>query len=74
MRKPNLIVSAEHWRMTHALRVADVEFALRTHPEKLYDRKAHDPADCKCIIDIPVNDNSFNSEEEMLAAIKKWCG
>lgn len=72
MRKPNLIVSAEHWRLTHALRVPDVEFALRTHPERLYDRKAHDQADVLVITDIP--DTQFKTEEEMLAAVKKWCG
>ncbi len=72
MRKPNLIVSAEHWRMTHALRVDDVEFALRTHPERLYDRKAHDQADVLIITNIP--DTQFKTEEEMLAAVRRWCG
>ncbi len=71
MRKPNLIVSAEHWRLTHALRVPDVEFALRTHPEKLYDRKAHDQADVLVITDIP--DHKFNTLEEMMEAVRKWC-
>lgn len=71
MRKPNLIVSEEHWKRTHALRVPDVEFALRTHPEKLYDRKAHDQADVLVITDIP--NTQFKTEEEMLAAVKKWC-
>lgn len=76
MRKQNLIVSEQHWKNTFNLRVPDVNYALRVRPERLYQPIKHE--ECEVLVTttelVPANENTFQSIDDALAAVRKWCG
>lgn len=74
--KSGLTVSTEHWDRVDALRVPDVVHALATRPEKLYPPQKFTPTrpirwD---LSDVQQKDRTFDNIDDMLAAVRKWCG
>jgi len=71
-----LTVSVAHYKRLNDLRVNDVLFHLMTRPERLYAKQKFEP-DPGVVWDlsrIPKEKNRFNSVEDALAAINRWCG
>lgn len=73
--KNGLTVSTEHWERVDALRVDDVIESLRKRPERLYAVQKFTPSRPKKydLSDVQ-QENSFKSLEELLAAVREWCG
>lgn len=71
----SLTVTTEHYNRVQALRVDAVIFAIMTRPERLYAKQKFipDPGVQIIVKDIPPEKNSFNTVEEMLAAVNRWC-
>lgn len=71
----SLIISAEHYRRVNAFRVDDVMFNLMTRPERLYAKQKFvpDPGFHWDLSNVPPEKNRFNSVEEALATVRKWC-
>ena len=67
-----MIVSAEHYKTTFNFRVEDVVDNLRRRPERLYPLQKFTPDSGVIWQEIPAT--KFDTIEEALAAVKKWCG
>lgn len=71
----SLTITTEHYDRVNNFRVDDVMFNLKVRPEKLYPMQKFTP-DMGTIWDVshvPPEKNRFNSVEEALVAVRKWC-
>lgn len=72
----SLTITTEHYDRVNNLRVDDVMFNLKVRPEKLYPMKKFEPDPGFQWEGIPPTHsekNRFNSVEEALAAVRRWC-
>lgn len=71
----SLTVTTEHYNRVRALRVDAVVFSIMTRPERLYAKEKFtpDPGQQITVDHIPREKNRFDTVEEMLAAVNRWC-
>lgn len=71
----SLTISSEHYDRVNSFRTDDVMHHLATRPEKLYPMQKFtpDPGFVWDVSHVSPEKNRFNSIEEALATVRKWC-